>query len=434
MVRQELVQHNSIIRLSDVEKETYAYLVGEYLLHHEAKHPRFVLIGFDEIRSQLHRELEKKKIQVIEPELTGRLKEASLLRGKTEESCVILISRQNLGKFASLVTAFKVLEEVIDLKRTSHEYNTDLHNLIDVSKWLVDKGLDNVGNFVQSKIAKLPQTASNLGVKFILNDMWKLAERKPSFLLWLHPRKISKAFINAVDEHRKGKPVTVSLFLHELGIESTISLQNVPLFQDDISRRENVDVLKTTLLGFSKVVRHYVASDVASQRKNLADLCLNQLRTVTYELARAESQSALRGKRTRDFCDFEYAFKKKLKTSKKYKVEPRGVRITKRSPVSGLPKRISVPLKVTLENEASTNLLKEFMADGLTKMMQEYSKLKKPNFSIKPLNLAKNGKELIVEFSAVEINGNIVLDTYLDGLKSPTSQINRLIALIRREG
>jgi hypothetical protein len=420
--------------LNDVEKETYAYLVGRYLLHYEAKRPRFVLIGFDEIRGQLHRELEKNKIQVIEPELTGRLKEASHLRGKTEESCVILIGRQNLGKFASLVTAFKVLEEVIDLEWAPHEDNTDLHDLIDVSKWLLDKGLDDVANFVQDRIVKLPSTTNNLGVKFILNDILKLAERKPSFSQWLHPRKISKALVIAVDEHRKGKPPTVSLFLRNLGIESTASLENIPLFQENISKRENLEALRTTLLGFSRVVKYYVASDVTSQRKNLADLCFNYLRTVIYELARAESSSASKGKWTRAFCDFESAFREKHKTTKKYRVEPRGVRIRKRSAVSGLPKRISVPLNVTLESEASTNLLKEFMADRLNEITREYSRLKEPNFSIKPLNMAKNAKEMVVEFSVIEKNGNIELDTYLDGLRSPASQINRLIALIERKG
>lgn len=433
MVKRELAQANSTIELNDIERKTYAYLIVEYLLRGETTKPRFVLLGFDDIRNQLLIELAKNKIQAIEPEVSGRLKEASLLRGKTDESCAILISRQNLGKFASLTTAFKILEETIKVEGTSYENKTDLYNLTDVSEWLLGKGLNDIGNFIQKEVGKLPSPTDYSGIKVILDEIWKLAQKNPSFSIWLHPQRVTKALVASANEQRKDKPATVSFFLRNLGVEPTIALEDIPLFQNSISGQENLETLKATLLGFCRVLRYYVASDVASQRKNLADLCFNHLRMMIYELARAESLSAAGGKWTEVFCDFEYAFREKLKTRKKYQAEPRGVRIRNRSPVSGLPRRISVPLKATLEDETNRNLLKEFMTGELTEIMQEYSKLKKPSFSIKPEDLTASGKELRVEFSLIGKNGNIELNTYLDGLKSPASQINKLIATIGRK-
>jgi hypothetical protein len=422
------------INLNDIEKEAYAHLLKEYLFYQEANRPRFILLGFDDSRNEIRRELGKNKIPVIEPELTGRLKEASLLRGKSEETCVIIISRRNLGKFASLITAFKVLAEVINVERVFRENSRDIHDLIDVSRWLIDRGLPNIGDFIESKIGKLQSSTNYEGAKAILGEIWKIAREKPSFALWLHPRKISKSIVMAVNQSNKGKPISVAFFLRNLGIESKATLDNIPLFQKDGLTEENLRELRATLFGYSKVLRHYVACDVSTQRRNLANLCFNHLRMMLCKLAKAESLSASKGKWTDIFCDFEYAYREKGKTYKKYRVEPRGVRIRKRSFVSGLPICFNVPLVVTLKEKGDRNALKEFMASGLDKMTQEYSKLQRLTVSINPLTLLNEEKEIVVEFGALEKNGNIELETFLNGLKSPTSQINMLIASIGRKG
>jgi hypothetical protein len=392
-----------------------------------------MLLGFDDSRNEIRHELEKNKIPVIEPELTGRLKEASLLRGESEEPCVIIISRRNLGKFASLITAFKVLEEVINVERAFRENSRDIHDLIDVSRWLIDRGLPNIGDFIESKVGKLQSSTTYEAAKATLGEIWKIAREKPSFALWLHPRKISKSIAMAVNQSDKGKNISVAFFLRHMGIESKATLDNIPLFQKDALTEENLRELRTTLFAYSKVLRHYVACDISSQRRNLANLCFNHLRMMLCELARVESLSTSKGTWVDIFCDFEYAYREKGKKYKKYRIEPRGVRIRKRSFVSGLPICINVPLTVTLNEKGDRNVLKEFMASGLAKMMQEYSKLQRLTVSIKPLTLSNDEKDLTVEFSALEKNGSIELETFLNGLKSPTSQINSLIASIGRK-
>lgn len=420
---------NSII-LTNVEKEAYAYLITEYLLYKEKNRPRFILLGFDDVRRQIREKLEQKNVPVIEPERTGRLKEAALLRSSSEEIGVILVSKQNLGKFASLITAFKVLQEVINVENFSKS-PSDVHDLSDVSQWLINS-LDKIGNFIESKVGALPSEATYDGVRVVLNEILTLTKKKPSFAEWLHPRKIIRGLVLATNKQQRDKFTSVGFFLRNIGLESKAILNNVPIFRLDISDTRNLDELRITLYSYSRVLKSFVALSVSSQRRNLANLCINCLRMMLFELAKAEFTSGLIGKWTEIFCDFEHAFKGRRKTIKKYKVEPRGVRIIKRSSVSGLPKCLHVPLEVTLEKDSERNLLKEFWIGELDRIMQEYSKLHKLMFSIKPVTLLNHNKRLIVEFTILEEDGNIVLDPFIEGLKSPSSYINKLLASIKR--
>jgi hypothetical protein len=418
------------INLTDIENEAYAYLITEYLLYKEENRPRFILLGFDDVRSQIREKLEQKRIPVIEPERTGRLKEASLLRGSSQEIGVILVSRQNLGKFASLVTAFKVLEEVINVESFLKSLS-DVHDLIDVSKWLISS-LGKIGSFIESKLGPPPSETTYDGVKVVLNEILALTKRKPSFAEWLHPRRIIRGLVLAVDEKQKGKLASVGSLLRSIGLESKAILNNVPIFRSDISDGKNLDELRITLNEYSRVLKSFIALSISSQRRNLANLCMNSLRMMLLELAKAESTSTSQGKWTEIFCDFEHAFKGRRKTIKKYKVETRGVRIIKRSSVSGLPKCLHVPLEVTLEKNSERNLLEEFWNGELDRVLQEYSRLHKLTFSIKPVMLLNHGKKLIVEFTVREEDGNIALDPFIEGLKSPSLYINKLLASLKR--
>ena len=414
-----------------VEKETYAKIVSNYLLSHEERPLRFVLMGFNEIRDLLRNELGKNRVLVIEPEVSGRLREASVLRGKSEEDCVILISRMNVGKFASLITAFKVLEEVINSQ--GFREDGDAYNLNSVSKWLIQKGLGNITAILVDTHQISISPLNFDGVQFILKEIWRISEQKPSYAIWLHPRKISKAMVAILSSCKEHRQTSVAFFLRSLGIESNSALENVSLFSNDIMIEENSASLKSTLKDYGRVVNYLIASDITSQRRYLAGICFNHLRIMISELARNEIELSAKGSWKDIFCDFEYAFTEKAKIYKKYQIIPQGVKIRERSPISGLPKRFLVPIKVFLRPENKRNLLKEFMVSTLNDVAKEYVKTGKMTTLIAPISLSKPKTELIVECTIIENANCLPLDTYMTGLKNPSSKINRLIALAFKE-
>ena len=141
--------------LNEVERETYAYIVKKFVFHNEGDKPRIMLLGFSDVGDQICRQFEQTKVQIIEPERTGRLKEASSIR-KSEQPCMILIrSKKNLGKFASLVTAFKILDEVF-ISRTSavDTLAGDVYDLYSMSIWLVNKNvIRDICGFIGGKLS-----------------------------------------------------------------------------------------------------------------------------------------------------------------------------------------------------------------------------------------------------------------------------------------
>jgi hypothetical protein len=420
-----LKQHD-LTKLCSIEKETYALLIKEFIVSQGEKHPRFVLIGFDSVRDELKRELEKTAIQFVMPEHTGRLKEASLLRGKNEENCVVFVSRHNIGKFASLVTAFKILEEVINAIDFSYENKTDLFDLIAISRFLISGKLATVGSFIQEKMGGAP-SISYSRVECVLREILELAQRQNSFYAWLHPRRILSALITAYNQHENDKEASIALFLRGLGIESSKDLEEIALFKKELLNDTEIKTLKVTLLGFSRVLRYFLASDVASQRRNIARLCHNQLRSFLYDLVQEELRSETGQKWTELFLDFEFVFKEKRRAQSKYQAEPRGVHIQERSSVSGLPKRVLVPLNVFPREESERNLLKEFANGVLDDIMKEYSKLNEPTMSLKVLSLSNDEKKLLIEYRIAEENGYIRLDTYLNGLRNPSFNMHRIL-------
>lgn len=420
--------------MSYILKETYARLIIEYLLHVGKNHPRFVLLGFDDVRGQILEQLKRKDISAVEPEHSGRLKEASLLRGKSDEPCVILISKKNLGKFASLVTAFKVVENVIPAGVTSEREIVDVHNLLDISRWLINEYLVNIGEVIEKRVGKLPAQATYNGIKAVLSQLWSLTNEKPSFAEWIHPRRLLKGLVEATGEMHIHHSVSLASFLRIMGIESTEKLESLALFAPSICKDENLKELKNSLVDHSTILRKCVASDVSSQRRNLANICMNHLRSMLYKLAKDEVKTSHVGDWTKVLFDFEYAYSTKQRVVRKYRVESRGVRIRRRSNVSGLPICFHVPLEVNLEETTDRNLLQEFASGKMKQILQKHSKLSTAKFSLKPIALAEKARSLLIEFSLKEKDGSIVLDPLLKGLRSPTSEINRLFASITSKG
>ena len=421
--------------LSHILEETYAYLITEYLSSVGDPRPRFILLGFDDVHDPIRKQLSCRGISVVEPERSGRLKEASLLRVKSSEPCVILISKRNLGKFASLVTSFKVLEEVVIADMPSSRETTDVYRLLDVSRWLIHESLSSIIKYVEKKVGQLPVGIEYGGIQAVLDELWILANEKASFTEWLHPRRLIKGIVHAINKKHSGHAVSVASFLRSLGVESKEKLETFVLFDSLFCKEESLKELKTSLIEYSTILRKCVTADVPTQRRNLANICMNHLRNMLYNLANDELKKKGKDDWTGVFCDFEHAHSTKYRVVRKYKVEPRGVRICGRSIVSGLPICFRVPIELGIEEKTDRNLLQELSKRKMDKIVSKCSKLLSLRFSIKSLGLTQQAKSLLVEFSLLQKNGNIVLDPLLEGLKSPTPKINRLFATIeaRRE-
>lgn len=415
-----------------VEKEAYAFLIKNFIVAKAEKHPRFVLIGFDSISDQLENTLKNSNIQFVMPERSGRLKEASLLRGKNDD-CLILVSRHSLGKFASLVTAFKILDEVINPRAFAYINKSDLFDLSSVAEFLISQQLEVIGSLIQERIDGPSVPLNYTRVRIVLSEILQLAERRHSFYGWLHPRRILSALITIHCENAENKEPSIAIFLRALGIESTQSLENVSIFKNDALTEDEIKALKANLLGFARILRFFLSSDVTTQRRNIARLCNNQLRFYLYDLCEQELKIGKQKKWMKVFFDYERMVetdqsktKSKSKTSK-YRTEPRGVSIHERSPISGLPKRMLVPLNISLKGPSSRNLLKEFSYGLLDEMILEYSKIKKPNILINVVSLSEDRKKLMLDFKIKEENGYIRLDIFLDGLKNPSLKIHRIL-------
>lgn len=425
--------------LNEIERETYAYIVKKFVFHNEGDKPRIILLGFSDVGNQVCQQFQETKVQVIEPERTGRLKEASSIR-KSEQPCMILIrSKKNLGKFASLVTAFKILDEVF-IPRTSavNIPAGDVYDLCSMSIWLVNKNvIRDICGFIGAKLSISFQPVCD-GIEIILSELKRIAMQRPSFIEWLHPRRISRGLVYAIHRKHTSGATTVAFFLRSIGIEPKRKLEDVPLFSTDIKREENVKELKDTLLEYPKILRMYHACSVPRQRTNLANLCINHFRNVLYTLANCEWSSKSISKWIKALVEFErikIVGTKKKRRKKKYRPISKGVRIYERSPVSGLPVRIQLPLEVDLEN-GGRNLLKELHDGELTTMLEEYSKVLKQEhvfFKLEPVDLANGDSKLTIELSIFNQNGDIVLDPFIDGSKSPTRKINMLLTEVRRE-
>lgn len=420
--------------MSYVVKETYAHLLAEYLSYVGATRPRFILLGFEDIRGQIRQRFDDKDVLVIEPEHSGRLKEASLLRSKSDRPCVILIGKKNLGKFASLVTAFKVLEEVVVADAISKRKMTDVHRLLDVSKWLIYERLGEVIEFIEEKVGKLDTRITYGGIEVVLKELWTLANEKPSFAEWLHPRRLLKGLVHAANAQHAGQVISLASFLRSMGIESKEKLENFALFDSLICKEENLKELRVSLVEYSQILRKYVTANITNQRRNLANLLMNHLRDMLYRLAKDELKTTGLGGWTEVFCDFEYAYSTRRRVIRKYRVESKGVRILRRSSVSGLPTCFRVPLEVNVEEEVGRNLLQEFSDGKMEEIVKKCSKISPLKFSLRSMTLAGQAKSLLVEFTLLHKNGNVVLDPLIEGLKSPTSRINRLFASIKGRG
>ena len=425
--------------LNKIERETYAYIVKKFILDNEGDKPRIILLGFSDVGDQVCQQFQQTKVQIIEPERTGRLKEASSIR-KSEQPCMILIrSKKNLGKFASLVTAFKILDEVFSSRTSAVDTSArDVHDLCSMSIWLVNKNvIRDICSFIGAKLSISFQPDCD-GIAIILNELRRIAMQRPSFIEWLHPRRISRGLVYAIHRKRTSGATTVAFFLRSIGIEPKRKLEDVPLFSMDIKREENLKELRDTLLEYPKILRMYHACSIPRQRTNLANLCINHFRNVLYTLANSEWSSKSISKWIKALDEFERVTivgTKKRRRKKKYRPISRGVRIHERSSVSGLPVRIRLPLEIDQEN-GGRNLLKELYDGELTTMLEEYSKVLEPEhvfFRLEPVDLENGDSKLNIELSIVDQNGDILLDPFIEGSKSPTRKINALLTEVRRE-
>lgn len=424
--------------LDSIERDAYAYLIKEYIFQNEGGQPRIMLLGFSDVGDQICEQFYQTKVHVIEPERTGQLKEASLIR-KSDQPCMILIrSKKNLGKFASLVTAFKILDEVIVVRKSPVETYRDVYDLSNVSNWLVDKDIiHDICSFIESKLSTSFRFDCE-GISVILNEMKLIAEQRPSFSEWTHPRRVTKSLVYSLNSKRTNGAVSVATFLRKFGIEPKRKLEDIPLFSKDIKKEENLKELKETLLVYPRILRMLHACSIPKQRTNLANLCMNHFRNILYTLANHEWNSRSGTKWIVALVEFERVIvmgNKRRRRKKKYELISRGVHVSERSSVSGLPICIRLPLKVNLEN-GGRNLFKELYDNKLNSMIEEYSKLIKPKsmfFDLKPMDLTDANSKLIVEFDIVVKDGDIVLDPFIEGTKSPTRKINALLTDIRRK-
>lgn len=242
---------------------------------------RFLLIGYDELKPYLPGAIQRRfpSLQYQRPEDTGRVLEAFEGRKRSSERMLIHLSRKAIGRFASLITSFKVMDEsVAEAIECSPFYKyqsrKDLCSPFDISRWLIEELARVSEDLTGSSRKWIP------GGQRVLRRVEQSAQRYPSLRSILHPRNILQSLLALGDE----SSISVANFLRSLRLESLRHLEQVEL--DEV----NLDEVDRSLQLDARMRRIYSACDT-SFRNRLASMGLFLLEYTLLRCAEKEAPS-----------------------------------------------------------------------------------------------------------------------------------------------
>ena len=393
--------------------------------------PRFIVVGFNDIREEFKSQFTNmhKDSKFIEPEKTGQLKEAFDGREKTIQKCIIAVEHESLGKYASLLTSFKVLNESIPLSQQRPSLNTgpiDIHSPIDVTKWLVKstKNFEELCTCIKNKFHLKKRLHLPL-IEVLLKEIIGVVEARPSYTEYAHPRRIVRGLVKSIGTK---KSVSVGFFLREIGVEPTKEIDEIPLFSsppaDETAKiRKHI---RGIFISHASALRRYTSCTIGKLKKNIADLCMNLLRKTLYNLARNEIHKT---KKKWKWVNVFYEFEIKVGRRRKYAVKSVGINIYERSRASGLPARVRFIL--SRGEKSGENLLKDFHKNKLNELLAQHTKV------VGALQFHLNHVAMLNEDAlGIELclgrENLTVLDPFIEGSKKMTQQINKLLRTVEQ--
>lgn len=418
--------------IDETIKKAYAFLLVKYLSELEKPH-RFLLLGFSDTIEELREHFTKIcKGDVIRP--SGRLEGLSRVR-KSDQACIIALNWGDVGKYASWITSFKILDESLRLEAKLPVSSNDVHNPIDVIKWLLERDdiLKELFELISKDLSIEFKPLRYGPLVFFLKEIRKYIRRKPSYAELVHPRKIIEGLVKAMNKEAmllaSGNHVSVGFFFREIGMESTAELEKVTFFNDANESYENIQ--KEYVEDYTTILRECLARPYekggGNLRKVLSNMGLNLLRWMLCSLVNYEIGEMETGKWTKIFLEFEKRKKEKRRSVRKYDViNIYSTAIHSRSPVSGLPTRFQFIISSSKDFNGE-NILFDFYNKSLHELCADFNKsFGDPHFELIPIRMI-NGDKLVLELS-LEKEGMIFLDPYIKGLSKPTREVNQLLS------
>jgi len=417
--------------LSSVEgvvNSAYAFLLVKYVSELEGPH-RFLVLGFRDILNDLSIYFRSIcKGDLIIP--AGKLQEISKFR-KTLAPCLIALDWEDVGKYASWTTSFKILDESPLRTRTSGL--RDVHDPIDVTIWLSERGdvLAQVVKFISEKLSTSASPKRFENLKYLLAEACRSMQGARGYAEWFHPRKIIEAItltihkqssISAPDEN-----ATVGYFLRKIGMEPSSEFDDVPFFGEQTISEQS---FQKYIARYRQVLRIYLTSPYEKGsgrlRKAISILGLNLLRRLLTAVAEKEMNTGKRGKWTVYFVEFEQGKRERRTRKRKYDINMYGGTILNRSTVSGLPTRIQFVLERS-KDFGEDNILPKLFKNELKALLAEFRKTSNDlRFDLSTIKML--GPDVLLLELLMEKGGRLVVDPYIEGSKVPIRKINELLS------
>jgi hypothetical protein len=411
-----------------IVNSAYAFVLTKFIAELEPPH-RFLILGFGDILEDLSIHFENIcKGNLIVP--TGKLEEISRLR-RTLLPCLIALGWEDVGKYASWTTSFKILDES-PLKTRASE-RRDVYDPVDVTIWLSEKDeiLDQILKFVSEKLGIALKPIPLETLRSVLTEIRRSMQQSRSYAEWFHPRKIIEAltltlqFQNSVSASYG--VATIGQFLRKIGMEPSSELDNIPIFGDHTVKEGS---LKEYFRKYGQISRNYLASPYEKGsgrlRKTFSALGLNLLRRLMVVVAEDELSKGEKGKWCTHFLEFEQGRKERRTRKRKYDVNIYGATIISRSPASGLPTRIQFVLERG-KDFSEDNILPKLFKNELKALFAEYKKTSQDaSFEFSAIKMI-DPNILILEL-LMEKRGLLVVDPYIEGSKAPIRKINDLLS------
>jgi len=359
---------------------------------------------------------------------TGRLEEISKLR-KTLSPCLIALDWEDVGKYASWTTSFKILDE--SPLKTRVTGRRDVYDPIDVATWLCERNyaVRQIVEFISDKLAIGPRPIRLETLISLLEEIRKSIETTRSYSEWFHPRKIIEALTVALQwlDSASSSQATVGNFLRKIGMEPFSKFDNVPIFGDQAISEGS---FPKYLQEYQNILENYLTSSYEKGsnrlRKTLSTMVLNLLRRLLVVVAEKELNNGEKGKWTEYLVEFEQGRREKRTRRRKYDVNIYGVTILGRSSVSLLPSRIRFVLERSKDFDGQ-NILLSFFKNELKALLVECNKIwGSIHFELTPIEMVSTDA-LTVEL-LLEKQGLLVADPYKDGLEAPTREVNDLLS------
>lgn len=416
--------------LEKVANSAYALLLVNYISQLEEPH-RFLVLGFRDILKDLSIHFKRLcKGSLIIP--TGKLEEISTLRKKLSPS-LIALDWEDVGKYASWTTSFKILSENPLSMEARIPYagptHSDVHDPIDVINWLSKKpeAVEQILGFISKKLAVTTKHPRFDNLMCFLSQVQRSIQGSRSYAELFHPRKIIYALTAMLRRHKLHEDVTVGHFLRQIGMEPYSEFDEIPFFGHQTLDEKK---LEKYVRKYQEILRSYLTAPYekgrGKLRKSLSTLGLNLLRHLLTVAAEKELHEGKRGKWTNYFLEFEQGKIEKRTRRRKYDINSYGTTITERSLVSGLPTCIKFVLERS-KGFAGDNILPTLLKNDL-KALSSYcgAKINTLHFDISAVKMIRTDA-LLLELMMQE-SGLSTIDPYAKGLRAPLRKIYNLLS------